>query len=74
LARLVVIYNRCTEVPKDGFVLTEAGFGADMGAEKFFDIKTRYSGLTPHCAVIVATVRALKTHGMLVTFLNEMTS
>eukprot|EP01127_Copromyxa_protea_P004335 TRINITY_DN14204_c0_g1_i1.p1 TRINITY_DN14204_c0_g1~~TRINITY_DN14204_c0_g1_i1.p1 ORF type:complete len:634 (-),score=163.84 TRINITY_DN14204_c0_g1_i1:61-1962(-) len=50
-------------VGPEGFVLTEAGFGADMGAEKFFDIKTRYSGLTPHCAVIVATARALKTHG-----------
>eukprot|EP01126_Amoeba_proteus_P056797 TRINITY_DN7190_c0_g1_i5.p1 TRINITY_DN7190_c0_g1~~TRINITY_DN7190_c0_g1_i5.p1 ORF type:complete len:370 (-),score=89.05 TRINITY_DN7190_c0_g1_i5:124-1233(-) len=50
-------------VGKDGFVLTEAGFGADMGAEKFFDIKCRYSKLIPHCAVVVATVRALKTHG-----------
>jgi len=50
-------------VGKDGFVITEAGFGADMGAEKFFDIKCRYSGLTPHCAVVVATIRALKMHG-----------
>eukprot|EP01117_Protostelium_nocturnum_P004752 TRINITY_DN1725_c0_g1_i1.p1 TRINITY_DN1725_c0_g1~~TRINITY_DN1725_c0_g1_i1.p1 ORF type:complete len:671 (-),score=273.56 TRINITY_DN1725_c0_g1_i1:77-2089(-) len=48
---------------KDGFVVTEAGFGADIGAEKFFNIKCRYSGLTPNCAVIVATVRALKMHG-----------
>ena len=44
-------------------VCTEAGFGADMGAEKFFDIKCRASGLTPNAAVVVATVRALKMHG-----------
>jgi len=48
---------------KDGFVVTEAGFGADIGAEKFFDIKSRYSGLKPNCAVIVCSVRALKMHG-----------
>jgi len=47
----------------DGFVITEAGFGADIGMEKFFNIKCRYSGLRPNCAVIVATVRALKMHG-----------
>lgn len=46
-----------------GFVVTEAGFGADIGTEKFMNIKCRYSGLTPHCAVIVATIRALKMHG-----------
>ena len=46
-----------------GFVVTEAGFGADIGTEKFMNIKCRYSGLTPQCAVIVATVRALKMHG-----------
>jgi formate--tetrahydrofolate ligase len=45
------------------YVVTEAGFGADLGAEKFFDIKCRQSGLTPAAAVIVATVRALKMHG-----------
>ena len=45
------------------YVVTEAGFGADLGAEKFFDIKCRQSGLTPSVAVIVATVRALKMHG-----------
>jgi formate--tetrahydrofolate ligase len=45
------------------FVVTEAGFGADLGAEKFFDIKCRKAGLTPAAAVIVATVRALKMHG-----------
>jgi formate--tetrahydrofolate ligase len=45
------------------YVVTEAGFGADLGAEKFFDIKCRKSGLKPSCAVIVATVRALKMHG-----------
>ena len=45
------------------YVVTEAGFAADLGAEKFLDIKCRKGGLTPHCAVIVATVRALKHHG-----------
>jgi formate--tetrahydrofolate ligase len=44
-------------------VLTEAGFGADLGAEKFFDIKCRMSGLQPEAAVVVGTVRALKMHG-----------
>ena len=44
-------------------VVTEAGFGADLGAEKFFNIKCRKTGLAPSCAVIVATVRALKLHG-----------
>ena len=42
---------------------TEAGFGADLGAEKFFDIKCRMSGLKPDAAVLVATVRALKYNG-----------
>jgi formyltetrahydrofolate synthetase len=50
-------------VGPDGYVLTEAGFGADMGMEKFFNIKCRYSGLTPDCVVLVATIRALKMHG-----------
>lgn len=45
------------------YTLTEAGFGADIGAEKFFNIKTRYSGLKPSAAVLVATIRALKMHG-----------
>jgi methylenetetrahydrofolate dehydrogenase (NADP+)/methenyltetrahydrofolate cyclohydrolase/formyltetrahydrofolate synthetase len=45
------------------YVVTESGFGADCGMEKFMNIKCRYSGLTPHCVVIVATVRALKMHG-----------
>lgn len=45
------------------YVVTEAGFGADLGAEKFFDIKCRKAGLKPSCAVIVATIRALKMHG-----------
>jgi len=44
-------------------VLTEAGFGADLGAEKFFDIKCRMGGLNPEAAVVVATIRALKMHG-----------
>ncbi|DAZ97675.1 TPA: hypothetical protein N0F65_009676 [Lagenidium giganteum] len=47
----------------DGFVITEAGFGADMGVEKFCHIKCRASALQPDCGVIVATVRALKLHG-----------
>uniref|UniRef100_A0A8C0FE01 C-1-tetrahydrofolate synthase, cytoplasmic n=1 Tax=Bubo bubo TaxID=30461 RepID=A0A8C0FE01_BUBBB len=50
-------------VGKEGFVVTEAGFGADIGMEKFFNIKCRYSGLRPHVVVLVATVRALKMHG-----------
>lgn len=45
------------------YAVTEAGFGADLGAEKFLDIKCRYAGLTPSAVVIVATVRALKMHG-----------
>ncbi|MDY6325305.1 MAG: formate--tetrahydrofolate ligase [Catonella sp.] len=45
------------------YVITEAGFGADLGAEKFFDIKCRKAGLTPSCVVLVATVRALKYNG-----------
>jgi formate--tetrahydrofolate ligase len=45
------------------YVVTEAGFGADLGAEKFFDIKCRKAGLSPSAVVIVATVRALKMHG-----------
>jgi methylenetetrahydrofolate dehydrogenase (NADP+)/methenyltetrahydrofolate cyclohydrolase/formyltetrahydrofolate synthetase len=50
-------------VGPDGFVVTESGFGADIGMEKFFDIKCRYSGLIPQVVVMVATVRALKMHG-----------
>jgi formate--tetrahydrofolate ligase len=45
------------------YVVTEAGFGADLGAEKFFDIKCRKAGLSPAAAVVVATIRALKMHG-----------
>ena len=45
------------------YVVTEAGFGADLGGEKFFDIKCRKASLTPACAVLVATIRALKMHG-----------
>lgn len=45
------------------YVITESGFGADMGMEKFFDIKCRYSGLRPNVVVMVATIRALKMHG-----------
>ena len=50
-------------VGKDGYVITEAGFGADIGMEKFFNIKCRYSGLIPNAVVLVATARALKMHG-----------
>lgn len=50
-------------VGKDGFVLTEAGFGSDIGMEKFFNIKCRASGKIPNAIILVATVRALKMHG-----------
>jgi formyltetrahydrofolate synthetase len=50
-------------VGSNGYVITESGFGADMGMEKFFDIKCRTSGLIPNTVVLVATIRALKMHG-----------
>ena len=50
-------------VGPEGYVVTESGFGADIGMEKFMDIKCRYSGLVPQVVVMVATVRALKMHG-----------
>jgi len=50
-------------VGRDGYVVTESGFGAECGMEKFMNIKCRVSGLAPSCVVIVATVRALKMHG-----------
>jgi formyltetrahydrofolate synthetase len=50
-------------VGPDGYVVTESGFGADMGMEKFCNIKCRASGLVPSCVVLVATIRALKMHG-----------
>ena len=52
-----------TALKLSDYVVTEAGFGADLGAEKFLDIKCRKSGLKPSCVVIVATIRALKMHG-----------
>jgi len=52
-----------TALKLNDYVVTEAGFGADLGAEKFFDIKCRKTGLRPDCVVVVATVRALKMHG-----------
>jgi len=52
-----------TAIKLADYVVTEAGFGADLGAEKFFDIKCRKAGLTPSAVVLVATVRALKYHG-----------
>src|SRR5271156_6830970 len=50
-------------VGPEGYVLTESGFGADIGMEKFFNIKCRYSGVIPNSVVMVATIRALKMHG-----------
>jgi len=50
-------------VGENGYVVTEAGFGADLGAEKFLDIKCRMTGLNPSCVVVVCTVKALKHHG-----------
>lgn len=50
-------------VGPDGFVVTEAGFGSDIGMEKFFNIKCRTSGHVPNAVVLVSTVRALKMHG-----------
>jgi formate--tetrahydrofolate ligase len=52
-----------TALKLSDYVVTEAGFGADLGAEKFFNIKCRKAGLIPSCVVIVATIRALKMHG-----------
>jgi len=49
-------------VGRDGYVITEAGFGSDMGGEKFCNIKCYYSGLKPSCAVLVCSIRALKLH------------
>ena len=57
-----VIATKCAMRMAD-YAITEAGFGADLGAEKFLDIKCRMAGLTPSAVVIVATVRALKMHG-----------
>ncbi|CAG8445193.1 5412_t:CDS:10 [Dentiscutata heterogama] len=51
------------EGSEEGYVITEAGFGTDIGMEKFFNIKCRLSGLVPDCVVIVSTIRALKMHG-----------
>ncbi|MBS1249068.1 MAG: Formate--tetrahydrofolate ligase [Chloroflexi bacterium] len=50
-------------VGEDGYVVTESGFGADCGMEKFMNLKSRVSGLVPNCVVMVATIRALKMHG-----------
>jgi formate--tetrahydrofolate ligase len=52
-----------TALALSDYVVTEAGFGADLGAEKFLDIKCRYAGIKPNCIVLVATIRALKMHG-----------
>lgn len=60
---IIADYLSLKLVGKDGYVLTEAGFGADVGFEKFCNIKTRYSGLHPDCVVLVVSIRALKLHG-----------
>jgi formate--tetrahydrofolate ligase len=52
-----------TALSLSDYVVTESGFGADLGAEKFLDIKCRYAGIKPDCVVLVATIRALKMHG-----------
>ncbi len=52
-----------TAMALSDYVVTEAGFGADLGAEKFLNIKCRHGNLQPHCVVMVATIRALKMHG-----------
>jgi formate--tetrahydrofolate ligase len=52
-----------TALKLSDYVVTEAGFGADLGAEKFFDIKCRKAGLSPDAVVLVATTKALKMHG-----------
>ena len=66
-----VMATRCAMKMAD-YAITEAGFGADLGAEKFLDIKCRMAGLTPSAVVVVATVRALKMHGGLAK--NELSS
>lgn len=60
---IIADYLSLKLVGKEGYVLTEAGFGADVGFEKFCNIKTRYSGLHPDCVVLVVSIRALKLHG-----------
>lgn len=60
---MVILFLTKQLVGEEGIVVTEAGFGADIGMEKFFNIKCRYSGLQPNAVVLVATVRALKMHG-----------
>ena len=52
-----------TALKLSDYVVTEAGFGADLGAEKFLNIKCRKAGIQPSCVVLVATIRALKMHG-----------
>jgi formyltetrahydrofolate synthetase len=59
----IVADQLALKLASGGYVVTESGFGADCGMEKFMDIKCRVSGLIPNCVVIVATVRALKMHG-----------
>ncbi len=60
---IVADYIALKLVGEDGYVVTESGFGADCGMEKFFNIKCRVSGLIPNCVVVVVSVRALKMHG-----------
>ncbi|KAJ1422424.1 P-loop containing nucleoside triphosphate hydrolase [Sesbania bispinosa] len=58
-----IVADKIALQPPGGFVVTEASFGADIGAEKLMNTKCRYSGLPPQCPIIVATIRALKMHG-----------
>lgn len=59
-----------TALTLSNFVITEAGFGADLGAEKFFDLKCRRMGVMPRCVVLVVTVRAIFEHGFIIGFEN----
>jgi hypothetical protein len=61
--------NPPPKVGEDGYCVTEAGFGADIGAEKFFNIKCRYSNCNPECVVIVATVSHRRRRRMIVVIL-----
>lgn len=63
MSKFTVVLEDHSRFPTQFSTVTEAGFGADIGMEKFFNIKCRASGLVPNVVVLVATVRALKMHG-----------
>ena len=63
LMDVIQFFATKTALKLSEYVITEAGFGADLGAEKFLDIKCRKAGIQPSCVVLVATIRALKMHG-----------